>query len=417
MESLNFLTKDQAEQAAKLIGTPCYVYSRATIEKRASEVLSFPHAYGFNARYALKANPNIAILKLIEKAGLHFDASSEYEVMRCLHAGIPGEKIQLTGQQFPRKFLKQIVDAGVLYNACSLNQLEQFGEAFPGSEVSFRINPGTGSGSNRKTNVGGESASFGIWHEYTDKVKEITDKHGLKVTRIHSHIGSGSDPEVWKSVAEMTLAQADKFPLVKTVNLGGGFKVARMLSEQSTDLQEVGEFVKNVFITHADKTGNEYQLEIEPGTYLSANCGSLIAEVDDVVDTGANGYEFLKLNTGMDTITRPALYGSEHPIVVLNDATETRDYVICGHCCESGDVFTVDDSDTIYPRKVNKAELGDLVVIEGAGAYCAAMSLKNYNSFPTAPQLLLDNDGSFKTILGEESLETMFNKETIPDFA
>jgi len=190
-----------------------------------------------------------------------------------------------------------------------------------------------------------------------------------------------------------------------------------MLSEQSTDLQEVGEFVKNVFITHADKTGNEYQLEIEPGTYLSANCGSLIAEVDDVVDTGANGYEFLKLNTGMDTITRPALYGSEHPIVVLNDATETRDYVICGHCCESGDVFTVDDSDTIYPRKVNKAELGDLVVIEGAGAYCAAMSLKNYNSFPTAPQLLLDNDGTFKTILGEESLETMFNKETIPDFA
>ena len=417
METLNFLTEDQAKQAAATIGTPCYIYSRATIEQRAAEVLAFPNAYGFNARYALKANPNIAILKLIEKAGLHFDASSEYEVMRCLHAGIPAEKIQLTGQQFPRKFLKQIIEAGVLYNACSLNQLEQFGQAFPGSNVSFRINPGTGSGSNRKTNVGGESASFGIWHEYTDKVQEIADKYDLKITRIHSHIGSGSDPEVWKGVTEMTLAQADKFPLVHTVNLGGGFKVARMSSEKSTNLQEVGEFVKNVFIAHAQKTGNEYKLEIEPGTYLSANCGTLIAEVDDVVDTGENGYDFLKLNTGMDTITRPALYGSEHPIVVLNDSDKTKDYVICGHCCESGDVFTVDDSDTILPRTVKEAQIGDLVVIEGAGAYCAAMSLKNYNSFPTTPQLLLDNDGSFKTILGEETLDAMFSKEIIPDFA
>ena len=103
--------------------------------------------------------------------------------------------------------------------------------------------------------------------------------------------------------------------------------------------------------------------------------------------------------------------------VVLNDAVNTKDYVVCGHCCESGDVFTVDDSDTILPRTVNEANIGDLVVIEGAGAYCAAMSLKNYNSFPTTPQLLLDNDGTFKTILGEETLEAMFTKEIIPDFA
>ena len=139
-----------------------------------------------------------------------------------------------------------------------------------------------------------------------------------------------------------------------------------MSSEKSTDLQEVGEFVKTVFIQHAEKTGNEYKLEIEPGTYLSANCGTLIAEVDDVVDTGENGYDFLKLNTGMDTITRPALYGSEHPIIILNDSENTKDYVICGHCCESGDVFTVDDSDTILPRTVKEAQIGDLVVIEGS---------------------------------------------------
>lgn len=417
MESLNFLTPDLVKQAADRLATPVYVYSREIIEQRCSEVLNFPNAYGFNARYALKANPHLAILKIIEKMGLHFDASSEFEVMRCLHAGIPAEKIQLTGQQFPRKHLKEIVEAGVLFNACSLRQLDAFGGAFPGTNISFRINPGRGSGSNRKTNVGGPSSSFGIWHEYIDQVAEIAAKHQLNITRIHSHIGSGADPKVWEAVAEMTLTQADKFPQVHTVNLGGGFKVARMSFEVSTDLQSIGEFVKQVFIKHAEKTGNEYKLEIEPGTYLSANCGSLICDVDDITNTGDSekgGYQFLKLNTGMDTITRPALYASEHPIVVLSDNTETTDFVVCGHCCERGDVFTVDESHTLTTRTLPAPQLGDLVVIEGAGAYCASMSLKNYNSFPVTPQLLLDK-GELKVIQQPQDVATMLAPEIIPE--
>jgi diaminopimelate decarboxylase len=414
METLNFLTPELISNAISQIGSPAYVYSRETIEQRCAEVSAFPNAYGLNARYALKANPHLAILKIVEAMGLHFDASSEYEVMRCLHAGIPGEKIQLTSQQFPRKHLTEIIEAGVLFNACSLRQIDAFGKAFPGSNISFRVNPGTGSGSNRKTNVGGPSASFGIWHEQTDEAAEIAAKHKLSITRIHSHIGSGSDPEVWKAVTEMTLAQADKFPTVHTVNLGGGFKVARMSSEKSTDLQEVGEFVKSVFIKHAENTGKEYKLEVEPGTYLSANCGSLICDVDDISSTGEDGYTFLKLNTGMDTITRPALYASEHPIIILNDSDTTEDYVVCGHCCESGDVFTVDDTDTLTTRTLNKAEVGDVVVIEGAGAYCASMSLKNYNSFPTTPQLLLDG-GELKIIQQPQLLTEMLSPEIVPD--
>ena len=246
---------------------------------------------------------------------------------------------------------------------------------------------------------------------------EVAAKHQLNITRIHSHIGSGSDPEVWKAVTEMTLAQADKFPKVHTVNLGGGFKVARTCTEVSTDLQSVGAFVKQVFINHAAKTGNEYKLEIEPGTYLSANCGSLICDVDDITDTGDSsngGYNFLKLNTGMDTITRPALYASEHPIVVLTENAKTADYVVCGHCCESGDVFTVDENDTLITRTLPTPEIGDLVVIEGAGAYCASMSLKNYNSFPVTPQLLLDKD-QLKVIQQPQVLTAMLAPEVIPE--
>ena len=136
--------------------------------------------------------------------------------------------------------------------------------------------------------------------------------------------------------------------------------------------------------------------------------------MDDISNTREDSYTFLKLNTGMDTSTRPALYASEHPIIILQDSDTTEDYVVCGHCCESGDVFTVDDTDTLTTRTLNKAEVGDLVVIEGAGAYCASMSLKNYNSFPTTPQLLLDA-GELKIIQQPQSLTEMLSPEIVPD--
>ena len=115
---------------------------------------------------------------------------------------------------------------------------------FPGREVGLRFNPGRGSGGGAKTNVGGPAASFGIWHELKDQVKELVEKYDLKVMRIHTHIGSGSDPKVWQEVATASLNLVREFPGVQVLNLGGGYKVGRMSYEQSTDLQVVGQPVK-----------------------------------------------------------------------------------------------------------------------------------------------------------------------------
>lgn len=110
-------------------------------------------------------------------------------------------------------------------NACSLLQLEKFGQAFPGGEVGLRVNPGLGSGGTGRTNVGGPSSSFGIWHELLPQAKEIVAKYNLKVIRIHTHIGSGSDPEVWQRVARLNMDTVRQFPDVTTLNMGGGYKV------------------------------------------------------------------------------------------------------------------------------------------------------------------------------------------------
>ena len=97
--------------------------------------------------------------------------------------------------------LTGLVQLGVLYNACSLFQLERFGRAFPGRDVTIRVNPGQGSGASHRVNTGGPTSSFGIWHEYLDDAKAMAERHGVLIRGLHTHIGSGSDPAVWTRVA------------------------------------------------------------------------------------------------------------------------------------------------------------------------------------------------------------------------
>ncbi len=129
------------------------------------------------------------------------------------------------------------------------------------------------------------------------------------VIRIHTHIGSGSDPEIWQLVSLLSLNLVRQFPTVQTLNLGGGYKVGRMSYESSTDLQVVGLTVKEAFQCFAIETGRKLKLEIEPGTFLVANAGVLLTTIQDIVSTGADGHIFIKLDAGMTEVLRPSLYG------------------------------------------------------------------------------------------------------------
>jgi diaminopimelate decarboxylase len=410
-----FLSTEQAAAIRATYGTPCYVYDRATLEDAADRALAFPHPFGFTLRYAMKANPSGAILDVFRRRGLHIDASSDHEVERALRAGFTGPHVQLTSQA-PSRSLAEHVARGVLVNACSLHQLERFGEVAPGRSVCVRINPGLGSGSTKRTNTGGPGASFGIWHEYLGEVQRIAGRHRLKIDRLHTHIGSGTDPEVWKRATRLTLDLAAKLPDVESVNLGGGFKVGRMPDEPSTDLQDVGGHVRRALEDFASSTGRRLHLEIEPGTALVANAGLVLATCIDVVDTGRDGYRFAKLDAGMPEVTRPSLYGAQHPIVVLGAEDRARaDVVFVGPCCESGDVLTTapGDPEALMPRTVPQPAIGDLVVVGGAGAYCASMATVNYNSYPQAPEVMLERDGTTRLIRRRQTFAQMLGNEVV----
>ncbi|MEZ5278692.1 MAG: diaminopimelate decarboxylase [Opitutaceae bacterium] len=414
--SARFLEPAVARMVCDLVGTPAYVYDEATLVDRARRTLAFPNAFGLTVRYAMKACPNRNIMALFSREGLQVDASSVWEVERAVRAGVAAGKISLSTQELGGGF-EDWVRKGLKVNACSLDQIDRYGRAFPGAEIGLRVNPGLGSGGTTKTNVGGPASSFGIWFELLDQADEILRRHRLKVVRIHSHIGSGSDPEVWVRAASLTLDQVRRFPSVTVLNLGGGFKVARMPDEKATDLQKVGQPVRELLEAFASETGRRLHFEIEPGTFLTANAGAVLTTIQDMTTTGADGYVFLKLDTGMTEVTRPSLYGSRHPMTVVpaegSGPRGQGSYIAVGHCCESGDLLTTRDGDpsVLEARTLTEARIGDLLVIDGAGAYCAAMSTKNYNSFPEAPEVLIRESGEPVVIRRRQSMDQILANE------
>lgn len=415
MEKLVFLGAEEAEAVREAFGTPVYVYDEGLLRARARAAMAFPNAYGLTVRYAMKALPNAAVLRIFMEEGLHIDASSGFEAERALAAGMPAERIQITAQEAPAN-LEMLCRQGVLFNACSLRQLELYGRLFPGSEVSVRINPGLGSGHSNRTNVGGPSSSFGIWHGHVEEAKALAAQYRLRVSGMHTHIGSGSDPEVWLRCAKLALGIAARLPEAVRLSLGGGFKIARMASEKASNLDEIGRRILPEFEAFAREHGRELHVEIEPGTYLVGNAGAIVSTVTDVVDTGAEGYRFLKLDTGMTEVLRPSMYGAQHPMVVVPHDASPRgvaSYLVVGHCCESGDILTPEpgNPEGLLPRELVEAVPGDIVVIEGSGAYCAGMPAKNYNSFPEAPEVLREGPGKFRLIRRRQRLAQIIENE------
>lgn len=378
------------KKAALQHGCPLFVYSREYLRGRAEELISLCQPDGITARYAVKANSHPEIIKIFQKAGLQFDASSEYEAEHLVKLGVPASHISLSSQQPPRD-MKKILESGIKFVATSIHQLELVSLTGWKGSLAVRLNPGVGAGHNNRTTTAGKTAGFGVWHEYLARVLEWQKDAGCIIDRLHIHGGSGGDSAAWESVMDAGLALIEEMPGVTTLDIGGGFKIARMPGEPKADMAGIISMFTRKLKEFERKTGRKIDLEIEPGTWLVGNAGMLLAEIIDIVDTGAGGFTFLRLNTGMNDILRPAIYGAQHPIEVLNDSKEKSDYVVVGHNCESGDILTPapGNPEEVKPRTMNKARIGDLVAIGGAGAYAASMRAVGYNSFPPAAEVFV----------------------------
>jgi len=423
------VTNRTVTDAASMCGTPFYLYDGSLIADQCRSLLHMPRAHGLSVRYAIKANPSRAVLELIAAQGMQFEAGSMNEVKRAQLAGIHPGKILLTSQDVPDKqnllLLKQLMHRGLNYTICSFLQLQRIAPyaGQNGIPLCIRIHPGQGSGASATRNTGDAYASFGVQQGELPLVLRFAREQGIEFSRLHVHIGSGSEPALWKENVLRTLHTVEEaFPHVTTINLGGGFKVARMPDEDGADINELGEFTAEKLRDFSRQTGRKLHLEIEPGTFVVANSGYLVTSVIDIKPNRDNEFMFYLLNGGMESNPRPLMYGARHPFYMVSKSGKLlwSDFkagqpdcpgVIVGRCCETGDSQCLDPRGIVTPRPMARPGLGDMIVIGGTGAYCSSMAPFNYNSYLQAAECMLVPGQGLRLIREAQSLEQLVNNE------
>lgn len=391
-------------------GTPAYVYDMAIIEERVRDLAAFDVI-----RYAQKACSNIGILNRLKGLGVVVDAVSAGEVRRALAAGYDPDSIVYTADVFDREALALVKELGLHVNCGSPDMIEQLGSEVPGASVTLRINPGFGHGHSQKTNTGGPQSKHGIWHEDVVECLRKADLYNVAVTGLHMHIGSGTDLEHLSQVCTSLEAIALQVGrTLTTISAGGGLPVPYRAGQTYVDLDQYYSLwdATRKRLEHA--FGHSLSLEIEPGRYLVAESGFLIAEIRAVKAMGEN--TFYLLDAGFNDLARPILYGAYHPISISHRngraSKQMVEVVVGGPLCESGDIFTQEEGGFVAKRSLPAASVGDYLILEVAGAYGFVMS-SNYNGRYRVPEVLLEN-GKMHCIRTRETFEDLIRGESIP---
>jgi len=406
-------------ELAQKFGTPTFVYDAAKIVERLNDLKSFDVI-----RYAQKACSNLAILDLVRRQGAFVDCVSAGEIHRALTAGFsPTARdanspppVVYTADIFDEAALEMVVKHGIHANCGSADMIDQLGQRAPGHHITLRINPGFGHGHSQKTNTGGEQSKHGIWHADLQDCLRRADANGLGVTGLHMHIGSGTDLEHLQHVCQaMEKTARDVGRSIVGISAGGGLPVPYRAEESFVDIKEYFKLWDATRKRLEDVFGHKVWLEIEPGRYVSAEAGYLISEIRAIKRMGAN--TFYLLDAGFNNLARPILYGAYHPMSIVpksgsGEERPLQDVVVGGPLCESGDIFTQEAGGIVCTRKLPAAEVGEILVIEIAGAYGAVMG-SNYNSKPLAAEVLI-RGGKAHLIRKRQSLDNLTRDEIIP---
>jgi diaminopimelate decarboxylase len=396
-------------------GTPVFVYDRAVIEQRVSELRQFDVI-----RYAQKASSNLALLALMRKLGVVVDAVSAGEVERALRAGFspqgdtPG--IVFTADLFDADAVETIRAHRIPVNVGSPDMITQLGAFFAGAPVTLRLNPGFGHGHSRKTNTGGEWSKHGIWHTQLEECLRLGREAGVKIHGLHMHIGSGTDFEHLAQVCGAMVRAARHLGAdLEVISAGGGLPIPYRKNQARIDTAAYYTLWDNARKEIERTAGHPIRLEVEPGRYLVAESCSLITQIRSIKKVDGN--LFYLVDAGFDSLVRPAMYGAYHEIsIVAADGRELgpdHDVVVAGPLCESGDVFTQEEGGVVVTRRLPEARVGDYLVLHDAGAYGAAMS-SNYNTRRLAPELLVA-DGQVEVIRARQTIDHILEFERIPE--
>ncbi|THD38246.1 MAG: diaminopimelate decarboxylase [Sphingomonas sp.] len=393
------------------VGTPVYIYSRATFERHAAAfrdgLKDIPRIH---LAYAIKANPNLAVLRLMANAGYGADVVSGGELERALAAGMPAKDVVFSGVGKTRDELAQGLDRGIgQFNL----ELEAEGVAL--SEIAaargqrapcvLRVNPDVDAGTHAKISTGKAENKFGVAIADAPAIyARLAALPGLNLRGVASHIGSqllsvapmeATYNRVGQLVAELRAAGHK----VDRVDLGGGLGVAYKAEDQPVWPADYGAMVARV------TRDWDVELMFEPGRVIAGNAGVLLTRVIWVKPSPANPWVIV--DAAMNDLARPALYDAWHDFVAVKPSGERFVANIAGPVCESGDTFA-------KARDIDLVKEGDLAIFRTAGAYGATMA-STYNSRALVPEVMVDGD-RYAVVAERISPKTIMDEERVPEW-
>ncbi|MEE9327388.1 MAG: diaminopimelate decarboxylase [Cocleimonas sp.] len=394
---------------AEQYGTPCYVYSKATLERHWH---AFNDAFGGQEHlicYSVKANSNIAVLNLLAKLGSGFDIVSVGELERVLKAGGDPKKVVFSGVGKRVDEMQRALEVGIrCFNIESEGELVRLNQVAAEmgkvADISIRVNPDVDAKTHPYISTGLKENKFGIDINVVEGVyQQAAAMPNIDVTGIDCHIGSQlTDVKPFIDALERLLSLAERLKEqgidIKHLDLGGGLGVR--YKDETPPLPS--EYMTQIFSNEKIK---QFEVLIEPGRAIAANSAVLLTKVEYLKH--GDDKSFAIVDAAMNDLIRPSLYQAWQNIVPIekNSTTETRIYDVVGPICETGDFLGKD--------RLLSLKQGDLLAIRSAGAYGFGMS-SNYNSRPRVAEVLVDGDNS-AVIRKRETIESLFADECIPE--
>ncbi|MDB4838829.1 diaminopimelate decarboxylase [Amylibacter sp.] len=401
-------------EIAAAVGTPFYVYSQATLMRHFRVFDEALNGMKHLICYAMKANSNIAILKILGNLGAGMDVVSGGEYLRAKAAGISGDKIVFSGVGKTREEMALAIKNGIRqFNVESEAELKVLNEVALSlgaiAPITLRVNPDVDAKTHAKIATGKSENKFGIPISKAQEVYSIAaSMKAIDVVGIDVHIGSQlTDLEpfrlAYKKVAELTKMLRQDGHNIRRLDLGGGLGIPYENSNQIPPTPE--DYAKVIHETVGDL---DCEIEIEPGRLLAGNAGLMVSSV--IYNKSGEGRDFMIVDAAMNDLIRPAMYEAYHEIIPVIENTgspEIRDYDIVGPVCETGDTFA-------NKRALTPVADGEMVAFRSAGAYGAVMA-SEYNTRPLIPEVLVYGD-QFSIIRDRPSIEAIIKRDIIPDW-
>ena len=395
---------------AQKVGTPFYLYSEATLRRHVSVFRDAFADVDALIAYSVKANSNIAVLKILCSEGAGADVVSGGELKRALHAGIDPQKIVYSGVAKTDEEIAAAVEAGIRqFNVESEPELDHInsiatarGEKAP---IAFRINPDVAAGGHEKISTGKAEDKFGVsWRRARALYEKASALPGIRVCGVDVHIGSQiSDlapfETAFNRVGELIRELRADGCTIDSLDLGGGLGIPYSADETPPHPDQYAELIKRI------TRPLDVRLIFEPGRMIAGNSGILISKVTYVKE--GDDRRFLIIDAGMNDLMRPALYGAVHEIwpVAKKANVENATYDVVGPICESSDRFAAS-------YEIQTCEEGDFIALMSAGAYGAVQS-SQYNSRSLTPEVLVKDD-QVALIRERQTFEQLIANEKTP---